>query len=224
MDDATLEHFRKKPRIIRIIHARQRLLISLAIGLAVIVSLPAPWRWTTRALTGWDVAAALYMVFAFIAFANTDRLHIRRNAQIQDDGRFVILILVAVAGFASLGAIIALIGVDGRSGAELALAAATIILSWAAIHTTFALHYAHDFYSGTKPGGLEFPGDEPPDYWDFVYFSFVIGTTAQTSDVAISDRMIRRIVIAHGLVSFLFNTALLALMVSIAASALFVVK
>ena len=98
----------------------------------------------------------------------------------------------------------------------------TIALSWAAVHTAFALHYAHDYYRG-KPGGLQFPSgdqDEHADYWDFVYFSFVIGMTAQVSDVGITDKGIRRTVTAHGVLSFFFNATLLALMVNIAASAI----
>ena len=99
----------------------------------------------------------------------------------------------------------------------------TIALSWAAVHTAFALHYAHDYYRGDDIGGLQFPsGDhhEDADYWDFVYFSFVIGMTAQVSDVGITDKTIRRTATAHGIISFIFNTALLALMVNIAASAI----
>jgi uncharacterized membrane protein len=94
----------------------------------------------------------------------------------------------------------------------------TIVLSWSMIHSSFALHYAHEYYRGIKPGGLAFPGDDKPDYWDFVYFSFVIGMTAQVSDVGITDKVIRRTATAHGVVSFIFNTALVALMVNIAAS------
>ena len=100
---------------------------------------------------------------------------------------------------------------------------ATIALSWALVHTAFSLHYAHDYYRGTKPGGLQFPsGDahDEADYWDFVYFSFVIGMTAQVSDVGITDKIIRRTATVHGIISFVFNTALLALMVNIAASAI----
>jgi len=103
------------------------------------------------------------------------------------------------------------------------LAIVTIVLSWAAVHTTFALHYAHEYYRGAKPGGLQFPsGDqhESADYWDFVYFSFVIGMTAQVSDVGITDKTIRRTATVHGIISFIYNTALVALMVNIAASAI----
>src|SRR5262249_35749031 len=97
----------------------------------------------------------------------------------------------------------------------------TILLSWTFVHVIFALHYAHEFYAA-KPrgGGLTFPGGDEPDYWDFLYFSLVIGMTSQVSDVAVTGRTIRRTVAAHGVVSFLFNAALIALTVNIAASAL----
>jgi uncharacterized membrane protein len=95
------------------------------------------------------------------------------------------------------------------------------LLSWAFIHTIFALHYAHEFYDEDIGGGLAFPGGETePDYWDFVYFSFVIGMTSQVSDVGVTHKEIRRTVAAHGVVSFVFNAALLALTVNIAASAI----
>jgi hypothetical protein len=107
-----------------------------------------------------------------------------------------------------------------RPAVRVAHAALTILLSWAFIHTIFALHYAHEFYDVTA-GGLVFPqsgGD--PDYWDFVYFSFVIGMTSQVSDVAVTSQELRRIVTAHGVLSFVFNAALLALTVNLAAGAL----
>ncbi len=219
-NDKILERFSKKPRPVRLVIARRRLIVSIAIGLIALFLWPQSWRLVTRLLASWDIVIALDIIFALGVFVSTDRSHIRLNALIQDDGRFAILILIGVASFASLVAIIVLIGGDGRSGAELGFAALTIVLSWAVIHTTFALHYAHDYYRGNKPGGLDFPGGEAPDYWDFVYLAFVIGTTAQTSDVGITSRIIRRTVTAHGLVSFLFNTAFLALMVSIAATAI----
>jgi uncharacterized membrane protein len=88
----------------------------------------------------------------------------------------------------------------------------------------FTLHYAHEYYDPRNGKGsvppLTFPGDEQPDYWDFAYFSFVIGMTSQVSDVGVSCRPIRRTVLAHGVVSFVFNAALLALTVNIAASAI----
>jgi uncharacterized membrane protein len=145
---------------------------------------------------------------------------IRRRAALQDEGRFVILMLVAGAALASLGAIVWQLGA-GRMPSHLALATATILLSWMFVHVIFALHYAHEFYAaGGHGAGLTFPGGEEPDYWDFLYFSLVIGMTSQVSDVAVTGRTIRRTVAAHGVVSFLFNAALIALTVNIAASAL----
>ena len=91
------------------------------------------------------------------------------------------------------------------------------------MQTIFAMHYAHEFYGegrDHREGGLQFPGEGEPDYWDFVYFSFVLGMTFQVSDVSITSRVIRRLAVSHGIVAFVFNTALLALMVNIAANAI----
>ena len=130
---------------------------------------------------------------------------------------------IAEGALASLAAIVFELGASKGSPAGLALAIVTITLSWALVHTAFALHYAHEYYRGKTPGGLQFPSGEEhvdADYWDFVYFSFVIGMTAQVSDVGITDKIIRRTATVHGIISFMFNTALLALMVNIAASAI----
>ena len=100
------------------------------------------------------------------------------------------------------------------------LAGVTIFLSWCFVHTTFALHYAHEFYMDRGREGvacLEFPGGGHPDYLDFLYFSFVIGTTSQTADVSIASRSLRRLALLHGIIAFLFNTTLVALSVNIAA-------
>jgi uncharacterized membrane protein len=158
--------------------------------------------------------------------SKADVHRMRRRARLQDEGQFGILILTAVAALASLVAIFALLGSSSagmRSPADLLLATITILLSWAFTHTIFALHYAHEYYDENdgKGGGMQFPGDEPePDYWDFMYFSFVIGMCAQVSDVTVSCKPIRRTVFAHSVVSFIFNAALLALTVNIAASAI----
>lgn len=185
--------------------------------------LPAiTFRFPTRILIGWDVAVAAYLALAYYMIVYSDVARIKRRAATQDEGRFVILILTAGAALASLGAILAELGSSGRQPLNLALASLTIVLSWTFTHTMFALHYAHDFYERTRLAGdgLIFPGNEKPDYWDFVYFSLVIGMTSQVSDVAVACKPIRRTVAAHGVISFFFNAALLALFVNIAASAL----
>jgi uncharacterized membrane protein len=223
-EDPLLSRFRKLPRLIRVIYSRPRLFISIAVGLAVAVALlAAPLRPVTRALVGWDVSIVVYLMLAFIMMARCGIDYIRRSAVLQDDGRFLILMVTAIGAFASIAAIVFELGAGQRGAGELALATSTIALSWAAVHTTFALHYAHEFYRGSEVGGLQFPSGEEheePDYWDFVYFSFVIGMTAQVSDVGITDKTIRRTATAHGVISFIYNTALVALMVNIAASAI----
>jgi len=212
--------------LVRVARARPRLLLSIAVGLIVIAALPGEWRIATRLLVGWDAGVALYLLAAYELIWRSDISGMRRRAAHQDEGAFIILMLTVGAALASLGAIIVELGIphqaSGRAPAQLWLATATIGLSWAFIHTIFALHYAHEFY-GERSGaacGLAFPGGEEPDYWDFVYFSFVVGMTSQVSDVAVTSRRIRRTVTAHGAVSFGFNAALLALMVNIAASAI----
>jgi uncharacterized membrane protein len=216
---------RKLPRFARVLRARPKLFLSVILGLVVMAALPFDWRVATRMLIGWDVGIAFYLAIVYSAIARSDVNHIRIRAAIEDEGRVAILILTVAAALASLGAIIVELGtsqgVPNREPLHLLLATLTIVLSWSFIHTIFALHYAHEFYTGQhKTNCLAFPGDEDPDYWDFVYFSFVIGMTSQVSDVAVTSHGVRQTVTAHGIVSFLFNVALLALTVNIAASAI----
>ncbi|WP_407177537.1 DUF1345 domain-containing protein [Bradyrhizobium sp. STM 3562] len=222
-DDPILVRFRRLWLPARVVYARPRTFIAIAIGIIGFFLLPASLRLITRLLVAWDVFVAFYLLLVYSMMLRSEHRHIRRDAVLQDDGRFVILMVAALGAFASIAAIVSELGASHRDVLELALATGTIALSWAAVHTTFALHYAHAYYRGHKPGGLQFPsGDqqEHADYWDFVYFSFVIGMTAQVSDVGITDKTIRRTATAHGIVSFIYNTALLALMVNIAASAI----
>ena len=222
-EDALLARFRKMSKPVRVVYARPRTFISILIGVVAFALLPASLRLVTRALLGWDIFVAAYLTLVFTMMFQCGLARIKRNAVLQDDGRFLILLVVAFGAFASIAAIVFELGASQHSVPALALATVTIALSWAAVHTIFALHYAHEYYRHAKPGGLQFPGSdakEPADYWDFVYFSFVIGMTAQVSDVGITDKTIRRTATAHGIVSFIYNTALVALMVNIAASAI----
>lgn len=222
-EDPLLVRFRKMSKPVRVVYARPRTFIAIVIGIVAYALLPASLRQVTRALLGWDIFVAAYLTLVYAMMFQCGLARIKRNAVLQDDGRFLILLVVGLGAFASIAAIVFELGASQHSVPALALATVTIALSWAAVHTIFALHYAHEFYRGAKPGGLQFPsGDthENADYWDFVYFSFVIGMTAQVSDVGITDKTIRRTATAHGIVSFIYNTALVALMVNIAASAI----
>jgi uncharacterized membrane protein len=150
----------------------------------------------------------------------------RHRAQLQDDGQRTILALVVVATIASLAAIGGELAVvkemhGFNKGAHIALAGVTVLSSWAFIQIMFALHYAHDFYAAAchgRPPGLQFPDDEQPDYGDFFYFAAVIGTSGQTADVSFVTKPLRRIGTMHCILSYLFNTTVLALLINIGAS------
>jgi len=212
-------------RTLRVLRARPRLFLCVVFGIVAGAVLPGALRLPTRLLAGWDIGVALYLILALVMMGQSDVSRIRRRAVLQDEGQLVILTLVVAAALASLIAILAELGGAAgvnRDPAHLMLAAFTIFVSWAFTHVIFALHYAHEYYVENcgKGGGLTFPGEGPPDYWDFLYFSFVIGMTSQVSDVAVTSRHIRRTVTAHGVVAFIFNATLLALTVNIAAGAL----
>lgn len=190
----------------------------------VVVTGLTDWRLATRLLVGWDISAGLYLALVAHMMSVSSIHRIRGRAAREDEGQAAILVLTVTAALASLGAIVAELGSavgTNRRPSHVVLAVLTILLSWAFIHAIFALHYAHEFYDETEGGGLAFPGgDLEPDYWDFVYFSFVVGMTSQVSDVCITSKRIRRVVTAHGVIAFVFNVALLALTVNIAASAI----
>jgi uncharacterized membrane protein len=214
-------------RFIRILTVRPRLLVSAAVGLAVSLLLSlTESRLPTRLLIGWDAGTALYLVLVVRIAAQSKPDNIRRRARLQDEGKLAILVLTAVAAFAILIAIFVMLGVTrgaARQPLHLLLAVSTVALSWAFIHVIFGLHYAHEYYdqNGGKGGGLLFPGQgAAPDYWDFFYFSFVIGMCAQVSDIMVSGQTIRRTVFAHSVIAFIFNVALVALVVNLAASAI----
>ncbi len=207
---------------------RLRLIISGAIALAVAVLLPGDMRLVTRLLAGWNIGVAVYLGMAFDIMFVSSPDDIKNRASVQDEGRLALLCLTVGAAIASLGAVVVEIG-KGAGGADtqamsFLLALSTILLSWTLIQTIFALHYANECYfaGGGADGGLDFPGEAEmhADYWDFFYFSVTIGLTFQTSDVAIKSRVIRRTVTAHALVAFIFNTAIIALSVNIAGSAI----
>jgi uncharacterized membrane protein len=184
------------------------------------------WRPVTKLLVGWNVGIGLYLILAFSLMARSDVHRIRRRAANQDEGSIALLVLIVAAATASMAAIFAELATTGgapRQPAQLVLATSTILLSWAFIHSMFALHYAHEFYGNGRDGiigGISFPDDNEPDYWDFCYFAFTIGMCAQVSDATISSKSIRRTALSHSVISFVFNAALLALTVNIAASAI----
>jgi uncharacterized membrane protein len=199
----------------------RRLVLALLLGVGVLVlSMAFPGRMPTRLLTGWDISLCVYLALTYYGMARAPVTRIRWRAKVQDEGAVALLVLTVVSALASLAAVIAEVGAapsaTGLGWSEFTLGALTILLSWAFVHTIFALHYAHEFYGGgnTREGGLIFPGKDEPDYWDFMYFSLVIAMTSQVSDVQISSRSIRRLATVHGVFSFFFNLTVLALTVN----------
>lgn len=169
-----------------------------------------------------------FLVSTWILMVQAIPKTMRCNAQSQDEGRLVILGLITAAACASILAIAFILKETQGKGESvlifhLVLSVITIVGSWLLVHTIFAMHYAHEYYqdhkiqSNTKAGGLDFPEDREPDYWDFLYFSFVIGMTSQVSDVQITSRSLRRLALLHGILSFFFNTSIVAMSINIIA-------
>lgn len=225
--DATLHRW----RLVRLIRGRPRLFISTLFGLAVGLLTPASWREITRWLVAWNACMLLYFILTGWLIATATQASIRYRAKLQDEGRFAILILTSIAALSSMGAIVAQLAIvkDTTGVAKelhIALAAATILSAWFFIHLMFALHYAHDYFgSGStgsggpdrRRGGLHFPGTDNPDYFDFLYFSYVIGVASQTADIEITSKSMRRTALVHCVLAFFFNSAVLALTINIAA-------
>jgi uncharacterized membrane protein len=202
-------------------HLHIRLIVAAAFGAAVVMALLVlPWRMPTRILVGWDAGVSLYLVLIWRVAANCSVETIRYRAAVTDEGAIALLLFTTAAAVASLAAVIAELG-HSPGPVRISLGIGTVLLSWLFMHAMFALHYAHEFYGEGRDhriGGLIFPGDEDPDYWDFLYYSLVVAMTAQVSDVQISSKTIRRLTTVHGAISFFFNIAVLALGINIVSS------
>lgn len=215
---------------IRLVRSRPRLFSAALVGTLVVLALGylPVFQTATRLILGWNTFALIYLALAGRMIFYSDHDKMRRRAQQQDEGRGTILALVVLAAMATLGAIIAQLGVvKDLQGwlryTHLGLAVLTIVTSWAFTHVMFALHYAHDFYAALvrgKPVGLSFPGTDKPDYGDFLYFACIIGTSGQTADVSFTTSAMRRTGLLHCVLAFFFNTTLVALTINIASGLL----
>ena len=214
-------------RIWRVIQSRPRLFAGLACGLLARALLPAHLSATTAAVIAWDIGVVVYLVLTAILFASEHLERMAYDAAEQQEGEWTIFWVTVAAALFSFVAIISEFASAsslpaGRKEVHIALVAVTLALSWMMTQTTFAFRYAHEYYSHDLGGpdfdrGLDFPGEQSPDYLDFLYFSIVLGMTFQVSDVQITSRKFRRVAMVQGLLGFLFNTIILALTVNIAA-------
>lgn len=201
-----------------------RLTIATVLGVAVGIFTPAATL-TTKFLLGWNAAVWLYLLLSFWMMVRADTSDVKRTAEIEDENGSMVLLFVCFAAVVSLVAIILELSDNNTrlSHAEqvlrYAFAGLTVVGSWLMIGVMFTLHYAQLFYTdeGTEPA-LRFPeGELNPDYWDFLYFSFTLSVAVQTSDVMIATRPMRKAVLGHSLLGFLFNTAVLGFSINIAA-------
>jgi len=223
-------HLRVKPHpVMAALHwvtgdSLRRFALSLVVAATTYVLLPPGLHLPARALAVWDSFAVAAILLAWLAIAFTPQVHLRKHARAQDLSRLFIFVVVVTAACAALLSVIFVIRthqpemrIDVTS--HIVLGLGTVGLCWTLLHTLFGLHYAHVYYGDsdedkTMDKGLDFPGEAPPDYLDFAYFSFVIGMTCQVSDVEVTSKRMRRLALLHGVISFGFNTFILALLIN----------
>jgi uncharacterized membrane protein len=207
---------------------RPRLFIGFGISLLSFFALTPVHPLGTRIILAWDIGIAVFLGSTALLFLRADHSNISADAQRQQEGEWSIFALTLLGAVMSFAAIFLFSNAADRKshqGFYLGFVIATLALSWLTVNVVFAYRYAHEYYSkdhsdqGKIERGLEFPGEDNPDYLDFVYFAFVLGMTFQVSDVNIHSRKLRRLATFQGLIGFVFNTVILAVTVNIAASA-----
>ena len=212
---------RSRWRLIRFAHARPWLVIGAAIFVVLVGALLAyGLKPASALLLGFDAGAFFYLAMLTRLFNHCSADVMGHIARMQDTGRRGTLwIAVAVSAVVLVALSTELHAAKGGGATTMGVAAITIVLSWLFMNTVYALHYAHGYYGdfGKQHKGLDFPGGEDPDYWDFVYFAFVIGMCFQVSDVQITSHTLRRTALLHSVVAFFFNVFIIALSVNIAA-------
>jgi len=203
-----------------------RLSLAVGAGVATAFAVPHAGSFVARGLFGWNVGAWLYLIAISLMMWRADKGHLQKAAAVQAEGALAVLAVITAGAIASIGAIVFELAAAKQAGSgqalsHLLLALVTVVGSWLLVPTLFGLSYASLYY-GTKPGGgLRFPSDDAkfePDYADFLYFSFTIAVAAQTADVSVSTRRMRRLTLMQSILAFVFNTTILAFSINVAAS------
>jgi uncharacterized membrane protein len=209
---------------------RPRLIVAIFIAALVSVILPHWLHLPTRILCAWNSGADFFLAITWWKMIKATPEKTRRYAENEYEGHLAIFMLVIAAACASVLAIVFLL-TDKKGLSEIllilhvVLSIMTIVGSWLLVHTMFALQYAHSYYqhqtptntSGEINRGLDFPNNDYPDYWEFLYYSFVVGMTSQVSDVQTTSSAMRRLTLLHGILSFFFNTTIVAITINIIA-------
>jgi len=202
--------------------ALSRAAIACAAAAAVAFALSRVVSARLALLSGWDAGALVLLFLAWVRIARSGAAETQALAASEDPGRAAVFGLVVVAAASSLLSTVAIVRqARSLSGAEgdalIALSLVNVTLSWAVTQTAFALRYAHLYYRDDREGvgGVEFPGCSPPSYFDFAYLAFTVGMCFQVSDTSVSSPQIRRAVLLHALIAFVFNTAVLAFVLNL---------
>lgn len=195
--------------------------IAFMVVFAVAMPLLAPSLGTAGGtMTAFDIAGATFMALIAPMFLSDSR-SVRNQARRNDANRSLLLVISVVVSLVVLVSVISEMRAKSNHLA-VALVVGTLGMTWLFSNTVYAMHYAHLYYladtKGTDNGGIEFPGETEPDYWDFAYFSFTLGMTFQTSDVQVSSRRIRRVMLGHCMAAFVFNIGVLALTINVLGS------
>ncbi len=195
-------------------------LVSLVLGIGLhFVARLSP---RVSVFAAWNAGALAMLALGWLNISRSSSAQTRERAAADDPGRTAIYVLVLLTSGSSLISSVALVhraqAVAGAEGDVLvALCLANVALCWGLTHTAFALRYAHLYYRDDEEGvgGVEFPGDDAPSFFDFAYFAFTIGMCFQVSDTAVSSPQIRRAVLLHAVLSFIYNTAILAFVLNL---------
>lgn len=210
-------------QISRFAAARPRLLASFALGAVAVMVVPVGQGWLSRLLLGWDIAVWVYLILITMMMLRADPRRIRAVARREDASASAVLAVVCLGVVASMVAIAFELATAKSAGhaqaSHYAFTGITVLGAWLMVPMMFTVHYAHLYYRSHQEPPLKFPDEQlEPDYWDFLYFSFTIAVASQTADVSIRSRAMRRVVLGQSLLSFFFNTSILALSINIAAS------
>ena len=213
-------------RVVRHLRSHPRLIGAVVIGTSAAILVPGVGSAVTRFLLGWNVGVWLFLLSMGLMMLRADHAHLRRTAIEQAEGAVTVLALVIVAAVVSFAAVAVELSAAKQPGAHYAathvlFALATVLGSWLLLPTLFALNYASLYYRTAHGNGLKFPESDSafkPDYADIMYFSFTIAVASQTADVSITSRPMRRLVLLQSVLSFVFNTTILAFTINIAAS------
>ena len=207
----------------KLVSEHPRLWISFIVGCVIYFLLPAQWSTLTRVLVSWNCGVTLFLSVSFVWMRRLTAEQICTRYIEEDESAPIIVAVVTIAAIFSLGAIIeplaTLKQVTGTErAAHFALAALTLVNSWILVPTMFTTHYADMFYSAKEDDRpLRFPETPMPVFWDFAYFSFTIAAACQTADVSTLRAGVRKVVIAHTVVSFLFNASILGFAINVTA-------